>query len=726
MVPRSLILALALAGFMYAAKAPVSRTTLSLDGTWDVGESEAATPAPAEFLHKAPVPGLANLAVPQFEGVDKFDSRELIDVEIRDQRRPESDRTTAVGTPHQKRNYFWYRRTFQLKGEVDNRPQTAILRINKAQFGVSVWINGKLAGEHLGCFSAAIFEVTKDVKWKGDNEIVIRIGAHPAALPNWVPAGTDKEKLKWTPGIYDSVSLELSDNPVIETVQVAPHITPSEIVVQTVVHNAGSKPVTFVLKQSVHAWKDTASVAASVQPEVQLAPGERKTFQTTIALPGAKLWTPETPNLYVLETTTSGDSLATRFGMREFRFDTATRRAYLNGKLYFLRGSNICLHRFFEDPECKNRPWDEAWVRRLLIDIPKQMNWNSFRFTLGPAPQMWFDIADEAGLIIQNEFPIWHGHWDEWKQEELVTEFGEWMRDSWNHPSMAVWDASNETQAEFLRDKVLPAVRGLDLSNRPWDNGYTLPMAPDDPVEDHPYFFIGWWKPQYKPFAMTDLEKMVGAKTDWNAPHPTTHSVMINEYDWLWLNRDGTPTLLTDKVYEKLVGANATPAQRFEQYAYLLGGLTEFWRAHRQAAGVQYFVYLTCSYPGVKTSDNFRDLGRLELEPHFADYVREAFKPLGLYINFWQPTLQGGEEREYALMMVNDAATPQHGTLSLVFEKDGTSAVRAQIPFEIPAYGQQTFPIRLQAPALPGDYVLRAVAEHAGEPTISRRMVKVK
>lgn len=726
MFSRSLILVLGLAVGLQAAKEPTTRTTISLDGTWDVGESVAATPAPSEFAHKAPVPGLANLATPPFENVDKFDSRELIDVEIRDGRRPETDRTTEVGTPHQERNYFWYRRTFLLKGKLDGMPDAATLRIDKAQFGVAVWINGKLVGDHLGCFSAAVFDVTGRLKWKGDNEIVIRIGAHPAALPAWVPTGTDKEKLKWTPGIYDSVALELSDNPVIETVQVAPRISPPEIVVQTVVYNAGSKPVAFTLKQSVHAWKDAAVAATSTQPEVQLAAGARKTFQSTIALPNAKLWTPETPNLYVLDTSTGGDSQAARFGMREFRFDTATRRAYLNGKLYFLRGSNIALHRFFEDPECKNRPWDEAWVRRLLVDLPKKMNWNSFRFTLGPAPRMWFDIADEAGLLVQNEFPIWQGHWDEWKQEELVTEFGEWMRDHWNHPSMAVWDASNETHAEFLRDKVLPAVRGLDLSNRPWDNGYTLPMGPDDPVEDHPYFFIGWWKPQYKPFAMTDLEKMVGAKTDWNAPHPTTHAVTINEYGWLWLNRDGSPTLLTDKVYEKLVGANATPAQRFEEYAYLLGGLTEFWRAHRQAAGVQYFVYLTCSYPGVKTSDNFRDIGRLELEPHFADYVREAFKPLGLYINFWQPSLQSGEEREYALMMVNDEATPQHGTLSLAFEKEGAPAVRAEAPFEIPAYGQQTFPIRLQAPTEPGSYVLRAMVEHAGEPTVSRRKVEIK
>lgn len=726
MTARLLVLGWALAATLPAAKAPTERTTLSLNGTWDVGESAAATPAPSEFAHKAPVPGLTNLATPPFADVDRFDSRELIDVEIRDGKRPESDRTTAVGTPHQARNYFWYRRTFQLKGEVEKRPQTAVLRINKAQFGCAVWINGSLAGEHLGSFSAATFEVTKYLRWKGDNEIIVRIGAHPAAVPASVPTGTDKEKYKWTPGIYDTVSLDLSDNPVIETVQVAPRLAGSDIVVQTVVHNASLKPVAFVLKHSVHAWKDAAVAATSAQPEVQLPPGERKTFQTTIHLPNAKLWTPETPNLYVVETSTGGDSLATRFGMRELRFDTSTRRAYLNGKMYFLRGSNIALHRFFEDPECKDRPWNEAWVRRLLVDIPKQMNWNSFRFTLGPAPQMWLDIADEAGLIVQSEFPIWQGHWDEWKEEELIADFGEWMRDQWNHPSVAIWDASNETHAEILRDHVLPAVRGLDLSDRPWDNGYTLPMGAEDPVEDHPYFFISWWKPQYKPFEMTDLEKMVGAKTDWNSPHPTTHAVMINEYGWLWLNRDGTPTALTESVYEKLTGANATPAQRLEAYAYHLGGLTEYWRAHRQAAGVQYFVYLTCSYPGVKTSDNFRDIGRLELEPHFADYVREAFRPLGLYINFWQPTLTSGEEREYAVMMVNDEGAPLHGTLTLAFEKESAAAIKAEVPFTIPAYGQQTFPIRLRAPREPGQYVLKAVAAHAGEPTVSRRKVDVK
>src|SRR5207248_2543524 len=136
--------------------------------------------------------------------------------------------------------------------------------------------------------------------------------------------------------------------------------------------------------QRVHAWKISTTVASSSPKHITLAPGESKLVLQTIRVPGARLWSPESPNLYVLETATGGDSATTRFGMREFRFDTATKRAYLNGRAYFMRGSNITLHRFFEDPLSGTLPWDEAWVRKLLVEIPHQMHWNSFRFCIGP------------------------------------------------------------------------------------------------------------------------------------------------------------------------------------------------------------------------------------------------------------------------------------------------------------------------------------------------------
>lgn len=707
-----------------------SRVTLSLDGVWQVQDSVAGDAIPDTWHHTVPVPGLANLAEPVFPDVDRYDSRELIDNRIRAGHLSEAARIAAGGVSRQQRNYFWYRRTFR----ASPARQVAILKIAKAQFGIVAWVNRRRVGEHLSCFTAAYFEISRAIRWDGDNEIIIRVGAHPGVLPSSVPTGTDLEKLKWTPGIYDRVSLFLSDNPVVETVQVAPRLRPAGVLVEAVVRNFGPA-TTFRLAHAVREWRTGREVARSAGREVRLGAGAWVTVREEIQLPGARLWSPEDPFLYVVTSRTSGDSVDTRFGVREFRFDTATKRAYLNGQPYFLRGTNITLHRFFEDPLCGGLPWDPGWVRRLLGEIPKRLHWNAMRFAIGPVPGFWFDIADEVGLLIQNEFPIWTGEpgeirserWKEWSAEVLEAQFREYMRDHWNHPSQAIWDAANETDSPMLRDRIVPAVRTLDLSNRPWDNGYNFPSAPDDPVEDHPYLFFRVY--EGGDFRMAELEQMTGAKSSYR-PHPTAHAALLNEYGWLWLTRDGTPTQLTRRVYDGLLGPSASPRERLELNGYLLAGLTEFWRAHRNFAGVLHFVYLTGSYEGAYTSDAFRDVQRLELHPTFESWVGEAFRPLGVYINYWQEAIGRGASREYAVMMINDHPQPVSGTLVLAFvTEEGAEMTRVSTPFQLAATGAHTYGLTLPAPAAPGRYLLRATAQPEGAPgsgpTRSRRKVRV-
>ena len=48
-------------------------------------------------------------------------------------------------------------------------------------------------------------------------------------------------------------------------------------------------------------------------------------------------------------------------------------------------------------------------------------------------------IADEEGILIQDEFPIWFGGRagalaEGTKSDELAKEYAEWMRERWNHP----------------------------------------------------------------------------------------------------------------------------------------------------------------------------------------------------------------------------------------------------------------------------------------------------
>ncbi|HEU5080105.1 MAG TPA: glycoside hydrolase family 2 TIM barrel-domain containing protein [Opitutaceae bacterium] len=715
-----------------------ARVTLSLDGQWNVGESLEGTAVPRDFPSRCQVPGLVRLAQPPFPHVDEFESCELNQNLIRHGTLPESARVAPPGRSTQPRNYFWYRTTFRAPAGYTS----GWLTIEKAQFGMGVWLNGRALGTEPACFSSGRFELTEALRWDAENELVVRVGAHPGVLPASYPAGSDFEKFQWTPGIYDSVSVAFCNNPVVTSVQVAPRVDPRAIVVQTKLANRSGKACTAQLAQRISEWRGGAQVAEAAAQSVRLAAGETITITQTIALPGGRLWSPEDPFLYVLETSTGGDAVTTRFGLREFRSDSKTGKFYLNGESCFLRGSNIALHRFFEDKQCGALPWDEAWVRKLLAEIPRQLNWNAFRFSIGPVPQRWFEIADECGLLIQNEFFVWTSHpkWHApqygrtWDADELIRQYGAWMSDHWNHPSVVIWDACNETFDPVFGEKVIPAVRGLDLSNRPWDNGYNQPAAPDDPVEIHPYFHAASHWENKLLFDLSELEtktpeeviKLGSAEENWHG-----NPLIINEYGWLWLHRDGTPSSLAERVYPMMLGANASAEDRFAHYAYDIAAETEFFRSSRRFAGVLHFSYLTESHHGGYTSDPFRDIRALKLDPYFADYASEAFKPLGVFLKFLHSTLTAGA-RTFVVNLVNDYAHAVQGRVVLTLETEkGEILARAEKTFALAAFGDGAVDLACTIPERLGHYLLKATAsinqsaKPAAAPTVGRRKVEV-
>ena len=720
-----------------------TRSTMSLDGTWQVEDTVDPDAMPTTFTHYVPVPGLTHSALPAFPDIDKYQTRQLLSALVSQKR---FDATAYAkmgdsrGTSQQKRNYFWYRKAFN----APSRAAVAILRINKAQFGTAVYLNGVRVGDHLSCFTAVLLDVTKVIRWDKPNELVIRIGAHPGVLPRTVSGGTDFEKNRWTPGIYDSVSVMTMDNLVIASTQVAPHLagagsTTASALVQTELTNHADRPITTTVSQRAFEFKSGKAASVFIKTAVRLAAGETKMVQQTVPIPGARLWSPDDPFLYRIETRTNGDAAQTRFGMREFHFDTVTQRAYLNGRPIFLRGGNIALHRFFEDPESGTLPWDDAWVKRLLVTVPHELHWNSFRLTIGPVPDRWLEIADESGLLIQNEYAVWTGSpiYTEWTwpydAKQMSSEYSEWMRDNWNHPSVVIWDATNESWLPEISKTVLPKLRKLDLSNRPWENSYNETAGADDPVEDHTYFeeaLQGVYDATKggKPFEIADLEGFDGAPA--NPFTKSGHAKIINEYGWLWLNRDGSPTLLTTNVYPRLLGDRAdTTDNRRKLYARLLGGQTELFRAYRRYAGVMMFPYLSTSSEGGFTADQFIDLKRLKLEPHMAEALGQAFKPLGVYLNFWQPVVRPGENRSFTVFMVNDVDHPRAGKLRVSFtDATGHEVAVAERAFTLAALGAQSYVLFLETPNPTGSYTVRATAvadDSLSDPTISTREVAV-
>ena len=142
-----------------------------------------------------------------------------------------------------------------------------------------------------------------------------------------------------------------------------------------------------------------------------------------------------------------------------------------------------------------------------------------------------------------------------------------------------------------------------------------------------------------------------------------------------------------------------------------------------------YLAYLDSDLPDAFTCDNFRDVVALKLESHFEDYMREAFKPLGVYLDFWQPALSAGAKRSYRVTLVNDLPTPLQGRLTLAWQAARGGKVFSQTAqaFKVPAAGRSNSEFDLAAPTSEGEYQLTAKASCDGQrsPTISRRHVTI-
>jgi hypothetical protein len=461
-------------------------------------------------------------------------------------------------------------------------------------------------------------------------------------------------------------------------------------------------------------------------------------------------------------------------------FEVKDGYTYLNGEKYFLRGSNVTMYRFFEDPDRKALPWDKEWVRGFHQKI-RSFNMNSLRYCIGFPPDFWYDIADEVGILLQDEYPIWYlGGWDSpfitsffgdftpdeiktmlQKQMELLTsqgneenaaevqrliqmfdvgaegiknldieqlkiEFHDWIHERANHPSVVLWDAQNETHTAKTGE-VLDVVRHLDLSNRPWDNGWEDAQT-GETYEAHPYYL--------RTADFSDIGRLSGDATDdpegrlaaWR-PNTDGKAAIINEYGWLWLNRDGSPTTLTDGVYTRFLGENSTLEQRRDLHINYISALTEFFRCHRKCAGVLHFCALGYSRPDPprgQTSDHFSDVASLRFEPLFEKHIKMAFSPVGLMLNLWEKELEANNEMEIEVYAINDQYTVWQGDIRLRIEKDGNSIQEYSQNVTIDPLGQKVINFTSKLPANPDDY--RLVAElinSAGEKVESIRNFKI-
>jgi hypothetical protein len=683
------------------------RHELILNGEWVFAKTGSFDEFPSSFSSSAPVPGLVDMASPSLDEQDTVYENAV----------------------------YWYSRNFDaLNTEVVR------LKINKAKYFTKVYLNGQLVGENPYSFTPSNFNLKPYInKDAGENTLVIAVGCKNN-LPDTVVNGNDFEKIKYIPGIYDDVKLIFTGNQFIQNIQVAPDIENSAVRVVAEIEK-GYSDKTINLKYTIRELVSQNVVGKGEITADELESGTVACVNFSSKLSNVILWTPDNPFLYEIDVQTATDKLKTRFGMRTFRATKDSDVFLLNGKPYYMRGTNVCVFRFFEDPDRKDLPWDSKWITTLHQRF-KEMHWNSIRYCIGFPPEKWYEIADSLGFLIQDEFPIWTGT-DSFRdiQKELTSthlarEFKDWLRERWNHPSVAIWDAQNESVTN-VTGEAIQMIRHLDLSDRPWDNGWAAPVSETDPIESHPYLFVKYYvgeKPSQNGPLKDLLSDVHPPANDPNERSPSDNGhyyqnpVIVNEYAWLWLNRDGTPTLLTDKVYEVAFPEAVTKEQKYEVYARNMAILTEYWRAHRKCAAIMHFCglgYSRSTPPRGHTSDNFIDLKQLIYEPKFFKYVKPAFSPVGLMVELWDKSFAASSEISFTIHLINDLDKTFESNLKLELFKDGEKIHEQTLHASAAPWEKALIEATMSLPGEKGNYELIAQIEYNGENVRSSRQFKI-
>lgn len=162
----------------------------------------------------------------------------------------------------------------------------------------------------------------------------------------------------------------------------------------------------------------------------------------TLTLDNARLWTPETPNLYTCRVSFADDEVTETFGVRKVAWGTDG--FLLNGKRYIIQGA--CIH---HDNGLLGAVCDPDAVARK-VRLLKENGYNAIRSAHNPCSKALLAECDRQGMLVMDEYI---DHWYIHKTEhDYVDYFNEWWRQDltdmvekdYNHPCVVLYSTGNE------------------------------------------------------------------------------------------------------------------------------------------------------------------------------------------------------------------------------------------------------------------------------------------
>ena len=308
---------------------------------------------------------------------------------------------------------YEYRRTLTVPE--NELADTHILEFEGVYHNAEVWLNGQKAAFRPYGYTNFYVDCAPYLH-AGENEL--RVIARNADQPNsrWYSGA----------GIYRPVQLWKARGA---------HITLNGVKIRTL----SLQPAIVEVRVKTTA-PGTVRLTVDDLPAMQQESDGEAVF--TLTLDNARLWTPETPNLYTCRVSFADDEVTETFGVRKVEWGTDG--FLLNGKRYIIQGA--CIH---HDNGLLGAVCDPDAVARK-VRLLKENGYNAIRSAHNPCSKALLTECDRQGVLVMDEYI---DHWYIHKTEhDYVDYFNDWWRQDltdmvekdYNHPCVVLYSTGNE------------------------------------------------------------------------------------------------------------------------------------------------------------------------------------------------------------------------------------------------------------------------------------------
>jgi len=347
------------------------------------------------------------------------------------------------------RGVAWYRRTFDARSGWQN--STVRIEFEAVFHTTTIWVNGKLAGEHVRKgYTAFVLDITHLLRWGSSNTIAVRVDN--AFNDHMIPRGRSSD---WAHdgGIYRPVQLFITPKTFVERVDIeaVPDLASGEgkIAITAYLRNTSSKQwIGGVLFQIIDDETGLTVMTSSDTPRLTIKSGATQTSKFEAMLPKAKLWHFDHPNLYRLIFSIAdgqeAHQLAVTFGVR--KLEAKGSGFYLNGERVRLMG----VERMAGSNSEFGMAEPSQWITHDHDDL-KHLNC-VFTRVHWPQDERVLDYCDRHGILMQSEIPAWgydtFAGMGTGPDADILRNALEQLREmiarDRNHPSVVVWGLCNE------------------------------------------------------------------------------------------------------------------------------------------------------------------------------------------------------------------------------------------------------------------------------------------